>query len=40
MESGRLTLPSHGNEVEFGIHLTDERRAAVACRLQKYLRIR
>jgi uncharacterized membrane protein len=39
-ESGRLTLPSHGNEVEFGIHLTDERRAAVACRMKEHLRIR
>jgi uncharacterized membrane protein len=39
-ERGRLALRSNGNEVECGIHRTSEQRAAVARRLQKYLRIR
>ncbi len=37
VERGRLALRSHGKEVEFGIHLTDERRAALARRLKEHL---
>lgn len=40
MESGRLVLRSHGADVEFGIHLTDEQRADVARRLKEHLNIR
>jgi uncharacterized membrane protein len=36
---GRLLLRSHGKEVEFGIHLTGEQRAALARRLKEHLRI-
>jgi uncharacterized membrane protein len=36
----RLLLRSHGKEVEFGIHLSGERRAAVARRLKEHLKIR
>jgi uncharacterized membrane protein len=39
-ERSRLLLRSHGKEVEFGIHLTGEQRAAVARRLKEHLRIR
>jgi uncharacterized membrane protein len=37
---GRLLLRSHGKEVEFGVHLSSERRAAVARRLKEHLKIR
>lgn len=37
---GRLLLRSHGKEVEFGIHLTDEQRAAVGRRLKEHLKVR
>jgi uncharacterized membrane protein len=36
----RLLLRSHGKEVEFGIHLTGEQRAALARRLKEHLKIR
>lgn len=39
-QSGRLLLRSHGKEVEFGDHLTDEQRAAVARRLKEHLKVR
>lgn len=39
-ESGRLVLRSHGADVEFGIHLTEEQRADVARRLKEQLKIR
>jgi len=39
-ERGRLLLRSHGKEVAFGIHLTDEQRATVARRLKEHLKIR
>jgi len=38
-ERSRLSLRSHGKEVEFGIHLTGERRAAVARQLKEHLKI-
>jgi|GEM_PF-256132 uncharacterized membrane protein len=38
-QRGRLALLSHGKEVEFGIHLTGERRAAVARQLKEHLKI-
>ncbi len=37
---GRLVLRSHGREVEFGVHLNGEQRAAVACRLKEHLKNR
>lgn len=37
---GRLLLRSHGREVEFGVHLNGEQRAAVARRLKEHLRNR
>ena len=37
---GRLILRSHGREVEFGVHLNGEQRAAVARRLKEHLRNR
>jgi uncharacterized membrane protein len=40
LERGRLSLRSHGKEVTFGVHLTGEQLAAVACRLKEYLKIR
>lgn len=40
MERGRLTLRSHGKEVEFGMFLTDEQLAATARRLKKHLNVR
>lgn len=39
-ERSRLSLRSHGKEVEFGIHLTSEQRAAAARRLTEHLKIR
>jgi uncharacterized membrane protein len=37
---GRLVLRSHGREIEFGVHLNGEQRAAVARRLKEHLRNR
>lgn len=36
----RLVLRSHGREVEFGVHMNGEQRAAVARRLKEHLRNR
>ncbi len=36
---GRLVLRSHGREVEFGVHMNGEQRAALACRLKEHLKI-
>lgn len=39
-ERGRLALRSHGREVEFGVHLDDGQRAALARRLREHLKNR
>ncbi len=38
MERGSLALRSHGKEVEFGIHLDDQQRAATARHLREHLK--